>query len=119
MVVNSRVIEQTEVLYSMYKIVFFVPESHLEAVKEAMFEAGGGRIGRYDRCSWQVLGEGQFRPLAGAQPWIGQPGEVERVAEYRVEMVCEDDRVQAVIQAMKAAHPYETPAYDVWKLADF
>jgi hypothetical protein len=62
----------------MYKLCFFVPESHLETVKEAIFEAGAGRIGDYDRCCWQVLGDGQFRPLPGSQPFSGKQGELER-----------------------------------------
>ncbi|WP_294949423.1 YqfO family protein [Sulfurivirga sp.] len=102
----------------MYKLVFFVPVTHVEQVKQAVFDAGAGRIGNYDRCSWQVLGEGQFRPLDGANPFLGQQGEVEKVAEYRVEMVCDDAHIEKAVQALKAAHPYETPAYDVWKLAD-
>jgi len=100
----------------MYKIAFFVPESHLEVVKAAMFAAGAGRIGQYDRCSWQVKGTGQFRPLEGADPFIGQVDQVQQVVEYKVEMVCEDEVIHAVVQAMKAAHPYETPAYDVLRL---
>lgn len=102
----------------MYKLCVFIPEAQVEPVKQAMFEAGGGRIGNYDSCSWQVRGQGQFRPLDGSRPFIGQQGAVETVEEYRVELVCEDDRVRAVIDAMKAAHPYEEPAFDVWRLAD-
>lgn len=102
----------------MYKLCFYVPESHLEAVKEAVFAAGAGRIGDYEACCWQVAGQGQFRPLAGANPFLGQRGELERVAEYRVELVCADDRITAAVAALKAAHPYEEPAYDVWRLED-
>ncbi|MEK9712598.1 MAG: YqfO family protein [Thalassolituus sp.] len=102
----------------MYKFVFFVPESHLEPVKEAVFATGAGRIGDYDRCCWQVPGQGQFRPLEGANPFIGDHGGTETVEEYRVELVCSDDLIKAAVAAMKLAHPYEEPAYDVWKLAD-
>jgi len=101
---------------SMYKISVFIPETHLESVKTALFDAGAGRIGDYDRCAWQCLGQGQFRPLQNSQPFIGQQGEVETVKEYKVEMVCEDKRIKTVIAALKQAHPYEEPAYDVWKL---
>ena len=101
----------------MYKLCFYVPESHLESVKQAVFDAGGGRIGDYDSCCWQVLGQGQFRPLAGANPFIGRPGALEQVAEYRVELVCEDTLIHDAVAALKAAHPYEEPAYDVWQLA--
>ncbi len=102
----------------MYKIAVFIPATHLETVKEAMFAAGAGRIGDYDKCSWEVKGVGQFRPLAGANPFLGTVGAVEQVEEYKVEMVCADAHIKAVVAAMKAAHPYETPAYDVCKLVD-
>ncbi|MGI3131595.1 NGG1p interacting factor NIF3 [Halopseudomonas pachastrellae] len=100
----------------MFKLCFFVPASHVEAVKQAVFAAGAGRLGDYDCCSWQVLGEGQFRPLAGSQPFIGQQGEIERVAEYRVELLCAADCIEAAIAALRKAHPYEEPAFDVWRL---
>ena len=96
----------------MYKLTIYIPESHLETVKEALFAAGAGHYAAYDRCCWQVLGQGQFRPLEGSDPFIGQTGEVERVAEYRVEMICTDDAVDAVVSALRAAHPYEEPAFD-------
>jgi hypothetical protein len=103
----------------MYKFVFFVPQSHVEGVKAAVFAAGGGKMGDYQECCWQVAGSGQFRPSAAANPFIGNAGELERVDEYRVEMVCADDQIRAAVAALKAAHPYEEPAYDVWRLADF
>ncbi len=103
----------------MYKFVFFVPQSHVEDVKAAVFAAGGGKMGDYQECCWQVAGSGQFRPSAAANPFIGNAGELERVDEYRVEMVCADDQIRAAVAALKAAHPYEEPAYDVWRLADF
>lgn len=104
----------------MYKLCFYVPESHLEVVKAAVFAAGGGRIGDYDQCCWQVAGQGQFRPLAGANPFQGKAGELETVDEYRVELVCEDDRLAAVIAALRASHPYEEPAFDVLRtVTDF
>ncbi len=100
----------------MFKLCFFVPASHVEAVKQAVFAAGAGRVGDYDCCSWQVLGEGQFRPLAGSQPFIGQEGEIERVAEYRVELLCAADCIEAAIAALRQAHPYEAPACGVGRL---
>ena len=108
----------------MYKICVYVPASHLQAVKDALFAAGAGRIGNYDSCCWQVEGQGQFRPLEGSAPYIGsvergQKGVVETVKEFKIELVCEDQWVRQAIAAMKAAHPYETPAYDVWKLESF
>lgn len=103
----------------MYKLCFFVPHSHLESVKAAVFEAGGGRIGDYDCCAWQTLGQGQFRPGAEARPFIGQAGETEKVEEYKVELVCSDALIRAAVAAMKTAHPYEEPAYDVIRLEEF
>lgn len=97
----------------MYKIVFYVPATHVDKVKAAVFDAGAGKVGNYDQCCWQTLGQGQFRPLPGSTPFVGQQDTVEKVDEYRVEMVCEDQFVQAVMKALKAAHPYEEPAVDV------
>ena len=102
----------------MYKIGIFIPASHLELVKQAMFAAGAGRIGAYDCCAWQTLGQGQFRPLPGSQPFVGQQDTIATVEEYRVEMVCADVNIKPVIAAMKQSHPYETPAYDVCQLID-
>ncbi len=102
----------------MYKLCFYVPESHLEAVKTAVFRCGAGRIGHYDSCCWQTLGEGQFRPLDGSQPFMGQTGQVERVAEYKVELVCEDALIAEAVRSLKEAHPFEEPAYQVWRLED-
>ncbi|MBR9883574.1 MAG: NGG1p interacting factor NIF3 [Oceanospirillales bacterium] len=102
----------------MFKLCFFVPDSHLETVKQAIFEAGAGRIGDYDRCCWQTQGIGQFRPLEGADPHLGKVGEEERVDEWKVELVCEDDRIQSTLMALRKAHPYEEVAYDLWRLID-
>jgi len=100
----------------MYKIGFYVPDAHVEPVKQAMFAAGAGRIGNYDSCCWQTQGQGQFRALDGSQPFVGQRGLVECVPELRVEMVCEEPVLQAAISALRATHPYEEPAFDVVKL---
>lgn len=102
----------------MYKLVFYVPPSHLDATKQAVFNTGAGQIGQYDHCCWQVLGEGQFRPLKGSSPFLGEMGKLEVVEEYRVELVCRDGLIQDVVQALKKAHPYDEPAYDVWQLSD-
>lgn len=102
----------------MYKLAFFVPPSHLDAVKEAVFATGAGRIGNYDSCCWQTLGQGQFRPLSGSNPAIGEQGQLETVEEYRVELVCADELIAAAVKALVEAHPYEEPAYDVWQLSE-
>jgi structural toxin protein (hemagglutinin/hemolysin) RtxA len=103
----------------MYAITFNVPTTHLEVVKEAIFQAGAGRVGNYSHCSWQVLGEGQFMPLEGSQAYIGSVGKLEKVAEYKVESICEESIIQEVIAALLSAHPYEEPSYEVWKMEEF
>jgi len=102
----------------MYQVFFYTPESHLELIKQAMFAAGGGRIGHYEACAWQTAGQGRFRPMAGATPFIGAVDALEDVHEFRVEMVCEDARVKDVVAALRAAHPYEEPAFGVLRLED-
>ncbi len=103
----------------LLRIEFYVPESHLETVKAAMFEAGGGRVGNYDCCAWQTAGEGQFRPLEGSRPYLGEQNSLESLPEYKVEMVCSVQLGAAVIAAMKAAHPYEEVAYAVVRTENF
>lgn len=103
----------------MYTLIFYVPETHLETVKEAVFAAGAGTIGDYKNCCWQVLGQGQFQPMAGSQPFIGSQERLEKVAEWRVELVLTAAVIKPVIGALKVAHPYEEPAYAVYALAEF
>lgn len=100
----------------LYKLCVYVPEAALDTVKDAVFAAGAGRQGNYDHCCWQVAGQGQFRPLAGSDPYLGSQGQVETVNEYRVEMLCPGERVAAVVAALRAAHPYEEPAFDLVRL---
>ena len=100
----------------MLKIIFFVPIENKEKVKSAMFEAGAGKIGNYDCCSFEVYGKGQFRPLTGSSPTLGKHGRLETVDEARVEMVVDTDRIDQVVAAMKSAHPYEEVAYDIIKI---
>ncbi|WP_129139111.1 NGG1p interacting factor NIF3 [Modicisalibacter coralii] len=102
----------------MYKLAFFVPLRDAEPVKEAVFATGAGRIGDYEACCFQTRGLGQFRPLAGADPHIGRVGDLEHVLELKVELVCADALIRDAVAALKAAHPYEEPAYEVWKLED-
>ncbi|HTK67372.1 MAG TPA: Nif3-like dinuclear metal center hexameric protein [Pseudonocardia sp.] len=101
------------------KIVTFVPEGEPAArVLDALAAAGAGRIGDYSHCCWSTAGTGQFLPHEGAQPAIGRVGELERVAETRLEMVLPRGRRRAVLEALRASHPYEEPAFDVLELAD-
>lgn len=100
----------------MHKVVFFVPETDKEIVKTAMFNAGSGHIGHYSHCSFESLGAGQFKPLKGSNPTFGETEKLEKVSEWKVEMVCADEHLKSVIAALKLSHPYETPAYEVYKL---
>ncbi|MFP5218947.1 MAG: Nif3-like dinuclear metal center hexameric protein [Actinomycetes bacterium] len=99
------------------KLVVFVPEDDADRLLDALADAGAGTIGDYDRCAWWTSGTGTFRPLEGANPTLGRVGEVETVAERRLEVVLPRRSRQAVLRAMLAAHPYEEPAYDVFELA--
>jgi structural hemagglutinin/hemolysin toxin protein RtxA len=99
---------------SMYVLVFFVPDTHLEEVKSALFAKGAGTLGSYEQCSFQARGEGQFKPLAGSNPFIGSEDVVEKVEEWRVEMIVSKEVVKEVVEALLAAHPYETPAYHLY-----
>lgn len=99
------------------KWVIYVPREHSEALQNKIFEAGAGRIGDYSRCSWRTTGTGQFLPHDGATPAVGSIGTVERVTEDRVEVVAPTRLRAAVLAAMRAAHPYEEPAFDIFTLA--
>lgn len=101
----------------MYKLCFYVPEAQLEQVKHALFKIGAGRIGHYEHCCWQILGEGQFKPLEGAKPFVGSEGNIHKLLEYKVEMVVDDGLIKSVVKELKRVHPYEEPAYEVYKLA--
>ena len=99
-----------------YKVVVFVPTDHEEAVREAMALAGAGWIGNYRECSFSAEGLGGFRPIEGAHPTIGSVGQRETVAERRMEMIVAGPRLASVVAALREAHPYEEPAFDLFKL---
>jgi len=99
------------------KWVVFVPAPDAEALRAALFEAGAGSIGDYSQCSWSVTGTGQFLPGEGASPAVGSSGSVERVSEDRVEVIAPARLRARVLAALRAAHPYEEPAFDVLSLA--
>jgi hypothetical protein len=100
------------------KLVWFVPEQALDATRDAVFAAGGGRIGEYERCSWYAAGTGTFLGGEGTEPAVGERGRDERVPELRVETVVPAERLAEAVAALKAAHPYEEPAYDVFPLLE-
>jgi hypothetical protein len=99
------------------KLVVFVPAQALDAVRDALFDAGAGRIGDYERCSWCAEGIGTFRALPGANPTVGEVGEEARVSELRLETVFPEERQGEIVAALRRAHPYEEPAFDVYVLA--
>lgn len=102
----------------LFHFSFYVPIDHAETVKQAVFAAGAGRIGNYDAACWQTEGRGQFRPLAGANPFIGSTGVIEQVAELKVETICEHKDIPAIARALIDSHPYEEPAYFFLPLYD-
>jgi len=101
-----------------YKLITFVPQDAVNTVADALYEAGAGRIGPYSHCGFQSAGQGTFLPLHGANPTIGQQGRREIVAEIKLETVVPANRINAVVAALRQAHPYETPAFDVFRHHD-
>ena len=100
----------------LLKLVYFVPEEARDATREAIFAAGGGRIGDYERCSWYTPGSGTFLAGEGADPAVGEVGEEEHVPEYRVEIVVPEASLAAVVDALRGSHPYEEVAFDLYPL---
>ncbi|KAA8574841.1 hypothetical protein MFRU_002g04690 [Monilinia fructicola] len=106
-----------------FKLIFFAPVSALEACKAAIFAVGAGRYpgpGNYTECGWTTLGTAQFRPGNTANPHIGTVGTLEEVAEVRFETLCVgEETIRDAVAALKKVHPYEEPAYEVYKLEGF
>jgi hypothetical protein len=98
------------------KLVVFVPPEALDAVRDAVFAAGAGRIGDYERCSWYTEGTGTFFGGEATDPSVGEKGREERVRELRLETMFPEERTDEVIAALRTAHPYEEPAFDVYPL---
>ena len=99
------------------KLVVLVPSEALDAVRDAVFAAGAGRIGEYERCSWYTEGTGTFLGGESANPTIGERGREERVPELRLETVYPAEQEEEVVRALREAHPYEEPAFDLYPLA--
>ena len=100
----------------MYLISFYVPLESKEKVKNAMFQKKAGKVGRYESCSFETKGKGQFKPMKDSNPHIGNIDQISSVDEFKVEMVCEKKYIKDVVKEMKAAHPYEEVAYNIIKL---
>lgn len=114
-------LEDAEVLVPTYedslkKIVVFVPETHANEVREAIAHAGAGNIGNYSQCSFNSNGTGTFFPLEGTNPYIGEQGKLERVAEVKIESIFPSSIQSKVVRALLKSHPYEEPAYDIYPL---
>lgn len=98
------------------KIVVFVPKTHTDVVRQAMGDAGAGKIGLYSHCSYSVDGVGRYKPMEGAHPAIGKVGKYQQVQEERIECVCDRNEAKAVIAAIRKVHPYEEVAFDIYPL---
>lgn len=101
-----------------YKIVVFVPLTHADKLRQAIGNAGGGRLGKYSFCSFSTKGIGRFLPEEGAKPAIGSVGKLEEVEEERIEITCSQGVLKNVIASIKEAHPYEEIAMDIWELKE-
>jgi hypothetical protein len=102
--------------FSFVKIVVFVPVDHADAVRKIMAEAGAGKLGKYDSCSFSSKGTGRFRPLEGSDPFIGKEGAVEAVEEERIEVICPREKADYLLSEIRKVHPYEMPAMDIYPL---
>ncbi len=103
-------------LEKIFKFAVYVPIQYADRVSQAIFEAGAGKIGNYTETSFNINGKGTFKPMEGTHPFIGKKGERKEVEEIKIETIVPERHLEAVIQAMKNAHPYEEPAYDVYGL---
>lgn len=102
-----------------YKLVVTVPLTHADLVRQAIGEAGGGRVGKYSFCSFSSRGIGRSKPDADAHPHIGTVGKIEEIEEERIEITVDEDSLKSVVAAIKKVHPYEEIALDVYTLQQF
>lgn len=99
----------------LYQFYYYVPKSHLEVTKKAIFAAGAGKIGKYSCCAWETKGIGQFKPEPKSKAYIGKVGKIAKVTEYKVEMICNHTKIKNIIKTLKKSHPYENPAFGFTK----
>jgi hypothetical protein len=102
-----------------YKIVVYVPEAQADELRKAIGDAGAGIIGTYSHCTFSIKGTSRFIPGEGSNPTVGEIGKMEESVEDRIETVCEEDKLKAVLKAIKDVHPYEEPATDVYPIEVF
>jgi len=103
----------------MYKLNYFVPTEAKEATKQALFEIGVGRYENYECCSFETQGTGQFKPIDNDNPHLGELNKIEKVQEYKVEMICSDALIKKAIEVLKEVHPYEEVAFEVFRMEEF
>lgn len=103
---------------SNVKIITFVPAKDADVVRKALGDAGAGALGDYRYASWSVMGKGRFTPVAGADPHIGEVGKPQEVREERIEVIVERSKAKVVVAALRKAHPYEEPAFDIIAILD-
>ena len=102
----------------MYKLNYYVPVNAKEKTKQALFDIGVGRFDNYECCSFETLGTGQFKPIKGANPSIGELNKLEILQEYKIEMICADELLKDAIRVLIESHPYEEVAYEVFRMED-
>lgn len=102
----------------MYKLIVFVPVESIDKFKDELFKAGAGRLGEYSHCCFETKGIGQFMPLTGSNPTVGQQYKIERVEEIKFETIVEKKSIENVLTTLYQAHPYEEPAFDLIELAN-
>ena len=100
-----------------FYLAVYVPESHRDILKNALFQAGAGQIENYDSCCWETEGTGQFRPLPGSHPFLGSQNRVEHTPEWKIELIVPAEKIEKVIASLKQEHPYETPAFHYFPVA--
>ena len=103
---------------SSYLIIVYVPDTHTETVKKAIFATGAGQYKQYKDACWQTSGRGQFTPMDEAKPYIGQKNKLETVSELKIEIMCQESHLKDAIKALVSSHPYEEPAYHIIKRID-
>ena len=103
----------------MYKLNYFVHIDAKEKTKQALFDIGVGRYENYEYCCFETLGVGQFKPIGDANPHLGELNKIEKLQEYKIEMVCSDKLIKEAVKALKEAHPYEEVAYEVFRMEEF
>ncbi len=105
--------------FTQYKIAVYVPTENASYIRKCLAESGCGQVGHYDSCSFSAPGKGRFQPQEGADPYLGEVGQLEEVIEEKVEVICPQENLQSTIQRLVEAHPYDEPAIDILPMIDY